>query len=453
MPELGESLSDREIDVLQELVNGASNKQIADDLSISPFTVKTHLRNIYTKLGVSTRTEASTVALQQGILTLPGAELIAPAPDSPGATTLQDTSVDEAEDAGAASQPGGHLWRNLSLALGALLLVVLGIALFSRWQSGQAAGDTATPFPEAPLVETDTRWLASRPLPQPLATQAIAAVGLDVYLIGGDTLEGVTGDVSVFDTQSRTWRQAASKPTAVADADAAELFGEIYVTGGRLVTGEPTSVVEAYSPSQNAWRRVASLPEPLAGAVTLSDGSFLYVFGGANGEAVQDSGYVYDPGADTWRPVAPLPEARAFAAGDALTGRLYVVGGFDGEADRASCFAYDPAADAWVDCPDLLQPRSGAAATVLFNKLYLFGGGVAAGMIHGEIYDPASEVWQVLNMPPGLESWAQPAVTRVENRIYVQGGRKAAELSDANLVYAPFVFQTYIPAASSDVEE
>jgi len=65
-----DSLSAREIEVLQLVAKGASNKEIGKSLHISTATVKTHLIHIYGKLEVSDRTAAVTVALEQGILHL-----------------------------------------------------------------------------------------------------------------------------------------------------------------------------------------------------------------------------------------------------------------------------------------------------------------------------------------------------------------------------------------------
>ncbi|MDX1414934.1 MAG: response regulator transcription factor [Candidatus Promineifilaceae bacterium] len=65
-----EKLSAREIEVLQLLAGGASNKEIGKSLHISTATVKTHLIHIYDKLGVDNRTAAVTVALEKGIFTL-----------------------------------------------------------------------------------------------------------------------------------------------------------------------------------------------------------------------------------------------------------------------------------------------------------------------------------------------------------------------------------------------
>jgi DNA-binding NarL/FixJ family response regulator len=64
------SLSDREVEVLTLVAQGASNKAVAKQLWISEATVKTHLIHIFSKLGVSDRTAAVTVGLERGILHL-----------------------------------------------------------------------------------------------------------------------------------------------------------------------------------------------------------------------------------------------------------------------------------------------------------------------------------------------------------------------------------------------
>jgi DNA-binding NarL/FixJ family response regulator len=65
-----DKLSAREIEVLEWVAKGASNKDIGNELSISVATVKTHLIHIYGKLGVDDRTAAVTTALEQRIITL-----------------------------------------------------------------------------------------------------------------------------------------------------------------------------------------------------------------------------------------------------------------------------------------------------------------------------------------------------------------------------------------------
>ena len=67
---LFEELTPRELDVLQLLAKGRANKEIADVLNISEYTVKGYLKNILGKLHVADRTEAVTAALQRGIIHL-----------------------------------------------------------------------------------------------------------------------------------------------------------------------------------------------------------------------------------------------------------------------------------------------------------------------------------------------------------------------------------------------
>ncbi|HTZ56865.1 MAG TPA: response regulator transcription factor [Acidobacteriaceae bacterium] len=65
---LRSSLSPRELEILHALSKGLTNKDIGRILRISEFTVRNHIKQITTKLDVSDRTEATRVAIQQGII-------------------------------------------------------------------------------------------------------------------------------------------------------------------------------------------------------------------------------------------------------------------------------------------------------------------------------------------------------------------------------------------------
>lgn len=62
------SLTEREQEVLAQVARGASDKEVAEALTISLNTVKSHMRNILTKLQVSTRREAARVARNKGLV-------------------------------------------------------------------------------------------------------------------------------------------------------------------------------------------------------------------------------------------------------------------------------------------------------------------------------------------------------------------------------------------------
>lgn len=64
-------LTQRELQILLEVVTGASNKEIALHSNLSLDTVKTHLKNIYTKLGVRSRSQAIKVALEHKLISMP----------------------------------------------------------------------------------------------------------------------------------------------------------------------------------------------------------------------------------------------------------------------------------------------------------------------------------------------------------------------------------------------
>ena len=65
-----QDLTPRESDVLEHIVHGKSNKEIAAALEVSEATVKTHINSLLGKLGVTDRTQAATAAIQRGIVPL-----------------------------------------------------------------------------------------------------------------------------------------------------------------------------------------------------------------------------------------------------------------------------------------------------------------------------------------------------------------------------------------------
>jgi DNA-binding NarL/FixJ family response regulator len=66
-----DALTPAEVDVLRLIAGGKANKQIADQLRITEFTVKSRVQNILSKLGASDRTQAALIGVKRGIVDLP----------------------------------------------------------------------------------------------------------------------------------------------------------------------------------------------------------------------------------------------------------------------------------------------------------------------------------------------------------------------------------------------
>ena len=64
---MGTNLTARELEVLKLIAQGLKNREIADKLCISEHTVKVHLRNIYSKIGVDTKVRAALYAIKEGL--------------------------------------------------------------------------------------------------------------------------------------------------------------------------------------------------------------------------------------------------------------------------------------------------------------------------------------------------------------------------------------------------
>src|SRR5512135_3757472 len=165
------ALSERELEVLKLVATGATNQQIARDLVISPNTVKVHLRNIFEKLNVQSRTEATLEAVRRGWVCIEGAVVIEGVTVTlPPATAEASTRSPVAEPEPLAAHAAINLWQRLYLVIAAGI-VVLALFIPGWWHHrGQARyisafSDVGQPqLP--PAVRQPNRWTAGEPLPE-----------------------------------------------------------------------------------------------------------------------------------------------------------------------------------------------------------------------------------------------------------------------------------------------
>ncbi len=418
-----ESLTERELEILRLVATGASNQQIARELFISVNTVKVHLRNIFAKLGVQSRIEATLCAIREGWIE--GVEL-----------------PEEAE----AQPPRPRFTWQLGVAIVAVSLLAIGIISQAVIRS---FSNSALLTPEA--VVSVQRWKSRAPLP--IARQGLALVAYEgqVYAIGGESADGVTGVVERYDPETDGWTPLADKSTAAADVAAALIGGEIYVPGGRTFSGSPTNIVEAYNPETATWEARAPLPVALSAYALAALEGKLYLFGGWDGSAYLNTVYEYDPAQDVWTAKTPMPTARGFAGAAVADGKIYVVGGYDGQEDLAANEEYVPSQDngqrnPWTVKSSMPVGRAGCGVAVAANIIHVIGGGWEREVADGVKYNVRTDEWETFEVPMSGQ-WRSLALAMVDTEIYTVGGWNGGYM-DTNQEYTA-IFTVILPMLES----
>src|SRR5215213_6145935 len=178
-------ISEREREILRLVATGATNQQIAHQLNISVNTVKVHLRNIFGKIGVASRTEATVFAVRSGLVQFSEATAVPPTavvealPEEaePLLAQLDDAAVfaDTPEIARewtatpvvepVVAAPAKRRPWLLGVALLAALLIAGTIALYAT-RSSTPVAPTAVPSGIAePTLVAPTRWRTLAPMP------------------------------------------------------------------------------------------------------------------------------------------------------------------------------------------------------------------------------------------------------------------------------------------------
>jgi DNA-binding CsgD family transcriptional regulator len=428
--EQGEPLSERELEILGLVSTGATNREIAYHLGISTNTVKVHLRNIFSKLGAESRTEATMIAVREGWIVVPEAKPTLEAVPEP---------------------PLSWFRRAVLLAVGVLVICAMALS----WprssvpptsaSAGLLPAGAGTVQDRAYGLGEESHWAERAQMPTRRAWLGLAAWERRLYAVSGEGSDGVSGAVEIYDPASDAWTRGAEKPTPVAHVAAATLGDRIFVPGGCTGDQVALNVVEVYDPTIDAWEMAAPLPHPLcAYALAVHDGR-LYLFGGTDGEGYLATTYVYDPADGLWEERAPMPQARALAAAATMEGRIYVVGGYRAGRELTFCTVYDPVADAWAACAPLTMPRGGLGLVALGGQLYAIGGGGWGGYLgFNERSTPAEDRWVAVETPL-TGGWQGAGVALLDLTVYAVGGYGDDYLS-LTLAYEPLPFRIFIPA-------
>jgi len=443
------------MDVARLLVTGASNGDIANTLIISPHTVKVHLRNIYEKLEVNSRTEASMLLVSQGWIHVPGVETAA------GDAAVVEELPEPAPLAASSGMP--FAWQPAYLL--AIFVISLGILLtpfFARRVESlpNLLSDGDAMALGRPEVAEMPRWESRTPLSKARSRLALVSINdTMLYAIGGESSQGQPlVDVDVYDLRINEWRTAAPLPLALANTAVAADGAHILVAGGTTSNSETEVTLSdrllLYRPDENVWIEWGRLPLPLAGTSLVVAGGDLYLLGGWDGQAMRDevwrvSGQMGREIAPAdWQLVTQLPSGQAFAGAVAVADDIFVVGGYDGRQELGRALAYNRVNESWRDLPPMSTPRGGI--TLLYDGLAIFavGGGWTMPVETIERFDPATGLWS--NFPAPISgTWRHlgGAATSL-GQIYLMGGWSGSYL-DVHLRYQSS-FRTFFPSTQKN---
>lgn len=438
-------LSERELDILKLVATGASNKEIAQILFISSNTVKVHLRNIFSKIGANSRTEAAMFAVHSGLVKNPSDALIAVENFEPTVVDMEiETPITREIALDSVSTksrlPRWTYFLFIALISGVLFLGLRlspGLAIFNQPSTPIATPqNTITPLP---------RWRNLASLPNPRSSLAVVAYANQIYAIGGLTNQGIYAGIDRFDPLTNSWETLSPKLTPVYNVQAEVINGLIYVPGGRTDMDDlqPSNILEIYDSTTDRWMTGTAMPVSLSGYGLIAFEGELFVFGGWDGHNYVNTVYSYDPSQDEWQERTPMPSARAFPGVAEAGGRVYIIGGIFEDQSVTANEIYSPSRDnaqsnPWSTGFPLPENRLGIQTATIADTIYVFGDETQSTHRGGLIYFPQTDVWQSLEASPDPLG-EDFAVASIGTNLFFMGGKINQVFSDRNITYQAII--------------
>ena len=272
------------------------------------------------------------------------------------------------------------------------------------------------------------QWDTRAPMPLPRTEVAAAAVGSEIVVLGGFTIDGgASRRADAYSPARDSWRRLADLPIGVHHAMAVGVAGRAYVLGGYSGTG--ATLRTAFVLENGAWRALPRMPFPRAAAGVGVSGRRIVVAGGigesrrlartalvfdlrarrwssAPGPTPREhlgvtslAGTIYAvagrtagldtnllqfeswrPGQVRWQRLQPIPDSRGGTGAAALRGQIVSVGGEEPDGTIAEVLAYRIAEKRWIRLADLPTPRHGVGVAAVAGRVYVIGGGTEPGL-------------------------------------------------------------------------
>jgi DNA-binding CsgD family transcriptional regulator/N-acetylneuraminic acid mutarotase len=414
-------LSERELEILKLVATGASNKEIARKLFISSNTVKVHLRNIFSKINTASRTEAAMYAVRIGLV-----ENISPQ------ISTQEDGVRISNDLGFSTDSSlpisqenilpkpvdkKRLIGSITLAIAVITLVILGSIYIpgNIIQAYSSIHPTSTP---------QVQWFKLLGPPTPRKGLAVTSYENKIFAIGGESSQGITNTIEMYNPQIDVWSECTPKPVPVTDIGAGLIGGLIYVPGGKQINGLPTNKTEIYDPNTNQWISGVPMPKPLSGYGLVVFEGRIYIFGGWDGKQILNNAYEFDPQIKKWTEISPLPSARSYPGVIVVGSKIYIIGGWDGQKSLTTSDIYLPDASLdsqWIEGPSLPSGRFGMGITNLADIIFIIGGTSSSDDLLVIALSQEDKEWGQVESPLP-NGWSFLGATTIGTRIYMLGG-------------------------------
>ena len=171
-------------------------------------------------------------------------------------------------------------------------------------------------------------------------------------------------------------------------------------TGGRycVQSGAPSPTPTATPcASIGSWTEQSPYPIAVSGNAVASQGGNVYSFGGIVNNAAIANAYKYTPANNTWTPIASLPAPRGWFSGTSDGTYIYLLGGVDQNFNTtATLWRYDPATNTYnTSLPSYTIPTYFHASAYLNGKIYRIAGAAIGTDFHVEVYDIATNSWSM----------------------------------------------------------